>query len=441
MSFVSKIYVNYCDCESGQVYQLPGLLTESGLIISHQRYLAWYCNKSASWKERSVFALRLLIEFINANNNVSKATQLLKAFTLALVTGTIDYKSNSDQLGLYWSPRKVNDVNNLLSHVTKYTDFLAMQDGYEYSRINPFRIATSYEERLNWCAYYHKQANVFLNHLSTNREAKAISQQVRLVRGFETPTVDIEPAVRFPEEHLDCLLTKGCMNKHQEIDYQLKAKIMLMNFGGVRKSELFHIYVSDITLNPVRPKEALVRVFHPEVGEAPDNLKYKNRKEYLMSTSGYTSRNNYRFSERLYSGWKGPLLTSKKGYFEIVFCPPSKAEEFLIVWTNYLKFQRVEPPQNNPHPFAFTQLNGSPETLKNFQRKYKVAVNKIGLSYCKANGTTEHGHRHAYGYRAKFLGLSPVEMQKSMHHKSIASHLVYTQPSVEEIRNKMKKAE
>lgn len=436
MAFVSKIYVNYCDCEVAQVFKIPSLITESGIIISHQRYLAWNNSKSESWKERSVFALRLLIEYINANQEITKATQLLKAFTLALVTGTIDYKKISDPLELFWRPRKVSDANNILYHITNYTDFLALQDGFEQSRVNPFRKATTYEERLNWCAYYHKKANVFLNHLTSSHEAKNIMQQVRVVGSFENLNIEVEPAVRFPEEHLDRLLSLGCQKKDGTPDYQLQAMIMLMNFGGIRKSELFHIYVSDITLNPIRKNEALVRVYHPEIGDSP-NLKYKNRKEYLESTTNYTSRTNYRFSERLYAGWKNPLLTSNKGYFEVVFCPPSIAEEFLNVWANYLKFQRVEPSKNTPHPFAFTQSDGSPETLKNFQRKYQRAIEKIGLIYSKERGTSEHGHRHAYGYRAKSLGLDAVEMQKAMHHKSPTSHLVYTQPTSEEIRQKM----
>lgn len=436
MPSVNKIYVNYVDCDSGQLFKLPGLLTDAGIIISHLRYLSWNSNKSESWKERSVFSLKLLIEFINAHDGFSRATELLKAFTLRLVTGTIDFKHFNDASGLYWSPRMVNDANSILHHITQYTDFLATQDGYESSRANPFKKATSYEERLNWCTYYHKQANVFLNHLTSSHEAKQINQQVRLVKSFESPIIDVEPAVRFPEEHLARLLSVGCQKKDGTLDYQLQAMIFLMNFGGTRKSELFHLFVGDVTLHPNAKKEALVRIYHPEIGDSPDP-NYKNRRQYLEATSTYTSRNKYRNSERLFSGWKNPLLTSKKGYFEIVFCPPSMAEEFLKIWVNFLTHQRIEPLKNRPHPFAFTQSDGSPETLKNFQRKYEIALNKIGLPNSKSAGTSEHGHRHAYGFRAKSLGLDAVEMQKAMHHKSALSHLIYTQPTMQEIREKM----
>ena len=212
---------------------------------------------------------------------------------------------------------------------------------------------------------------------------------------------------------------------------------MLMNYGGLRKSEIFHIYTADITLHPNRSQEALVRVYHPELGLAPDPH-FKNRREFLLSKTSLKPRNNYPFTERLYAGWKNPLLTSKQGYFEVVFNPPEKAKEFLLIWANYLKYQRVEPLRSNPHPFAFTNSLGEPETIKNFQRLHKRAVERIGLICKKDHGTTEHGHRHAYGFRARQAGLNQVEIQKAMHHKSPTSCLVYIKPTLEEVQEKLR---
>ena len=101
--------------------------------------------------------------------------------------------------------------------------------------------------------------------------------------------------------------------------------------------------------------------------------------------------------------------------------------------TNYLKFQRVEPTRFEKHPFAFTNSTGAPETIKNFQRLHKRAVEKIGLTVKKELGTTEHGHRHAYGFRARKAGLDQVAIQKAMHHKSPLSCLVYIKPTLEEV--------
>lgn len=434
MPYVKKIYVNYKDCTSQSTLVLPCILTEKGIIISHLRYLAWYNSKSESWKERSCYALQLLLKYINAVPHINSATKVLKAFTEALITGTINPSNNTDSLELYWRPRSVRDTNNLLFHITHYTDFLARQDDHETKKVNPFRKATSYEERLNWCAYYHKHANVFLNHLT---EKDLSQQQVRLIGSFNEDLIDFEYAVRFPEDQIERLLYLG-FEKNGEFDYKSQAITMLMNYGGLRKSEIFHIYVSDITLNPNEPKEALVRVYHPELGAAPDPH-FKNRREYLLSKTSFKPRNNYLFTERLYSGWKAPLLTSKLGYFEVVFNPPEKAKDFLAIWANYLKYQRVEPPKNNPHPFAFTNTLGEPETIKNFQRLHKNAVERIGLLCKKELGTTEHGHRHAYGFRARQAGLNQVELQKAMHHKSPTSCLVYIKPTLEEVQDKLRK--
>ena len=207
MPYVKKIYVNYKDCTSQSTLVLPCILTETGIIISHLRYLAWYNSKSESWKERSCYALQLLLKYINAVPNINSATQVLKAFTEALITGTINPSNNKDPLELYWRPRSVRDTNNLLFHITHYTDFLALQDDHETKKVNPFRKATSYEKRLNWCAYYHKHANVFLNHLTKKDLSQ---QQVRLIGSFNEDLIDFEYAVRFPEDQIELSQISTC---------------------------------------------------------------------------------------------------------------------------------------------------------------------------------------------------------------------------------------
>lgn len=437
MKSTLKLSVSYTDTASGIKHHLPAVYTQKGLLVSHLRYLAWYSEKSASWREKSVFAVRLLIDFVEAATSFKKTTALLKSFTEALVTGTIDYEVSDDPLGLFWKPRDLTDANSILFHITHYTDFLARQEGYEHSRINPFREANSWEERMNWCAYYHKQANVFLNHLSSYSEAKRAAARKRLIYTPVQLMISNDKAERFPEDKIECLINDG-FTVREKPDYRSQAITMLLNYGGLRKSEVFHIFVSDITIHPNHTDEALVRVYHPVYGRSPDP-KYKNRYEYLINETAYKPRSNYLLTERLYAGWKNPLLTSKDGYFEVIFNPAYKAKEFLSIWVKYLKFQRIEPKQF--HPFAFTNDRGEPETLKNFQRRHKRAVERIGLEYKKELGTTEHGHRHAYGYRGRKLGLSQVELQKAMHHKSPNSCLIYIKPTSDDIRAEMRESE
>lgn len=64
MAYVKKFYVNYKDCSTQTTLVLPCILTEKGIIISHLRYLAWFNSKSEAWKERSCYALKLLLKYI-----------------------------------------------------------------------------------------------------------------------------------------------------------------------------------------------------------------------------------------------------------------------------------------------------------------------------------------------------------------------------------------
>ncbi|MNP45322.1 Phage integrase family protein [compost metagenome] len=101
----------------------------------------------------------------------------------------------------------------------------------------------------------------------------------------------------------------------------------------------------------------------------------------------------------------------------------------------------MNPPADHDHPYAFTNNIGHPETLKNFTRQHKNAVHRIGLEHEKNLGTTQHGHRHAYGFRLRELGLTQIEIQKAMHHKHPASCLVYMQQTDEDLRASIEKAE
>lgn len=69
MAFALRINTRYVNDHTGREVELPGLLTNDGLLISHLRYLASSRNlrRSASWRERSIFALKLLMSFIAAN--------------------------------------------------------------------------------------------------------------------------------------------------------------------------------------------------------------------------------------------------------------------------------------------------------------------------------------------------------------------------------------
>ncbi len=347
---------------------------------------------------------------------------------------TIDLNGN-DPSGLFWKVRNPRDAQVILYHITQYTDYIDEKNGYQ-TPINLFRKASHTEEKINWCAYYHRKEGVFLSHLENK---KTVAEKMRLVRTIQSSLPDVilnEKITRFPEDKFKALLRYGFLKQGSKYpDYKNLLITMLMHYGGLRLSETFHIYVNDI-IHDFKQNEAFVRVYHPAYGPSPESQK-NLRKTYLQEKYALKPRNEYSKNMRLHAGWKSPLINNKK-YFEVIFSPASSAKLFLNTWINYLRYQRVDPPRNCLHPFAFTNSKGHPETIKNFRRMHDNAVLRIGLSTDKGEGTNCHAHRHSYGYRLKELGFSQVEIQKAMHHKSPNSSLVYTQPTSDEIRHKMR---
>lgn len=79
----------------------------------------------------------------------------------------------------------------------------------------------------------------------------------------------LDEVKRFPQEHFNTLIDEGFViasprseDKRLRMDYKSQAMTLLMNHGGLRKSELFHIYLDDIEID-VERCEAIVRVHHP----------------------------------------------------------------------------------------------------------------------------------------------------------------------------------
>ncbi len=447
MPYVMRIRARYRSDATGREVLLPALFTESGILLSHLRYLASNLQKSQTWRSKSAAAILRLIKYINANIGFySSGTALLRGFIEALFGGSFNQTSLEDPSGLYWAPLTAENANNIIWHITHYTDWLSRQPGYSSVRINGFRSATSAEVRLNWCAYYNKHKHVFLNYLRDEHRTSEEVGRVREVQGRQNPIGLLDSVKRFPENRINELMKVGFVRRDnrgvqrrdgEHPDYKGQAITMLMHYGGVRRSEALHLYLQDILIDTTKG-EAIVRIYHPSFGRSPDK-RMATRTEYLAVRYRLKPRTQYLLTERLHLGWKHPLLTNRReGYFAVSFFPPEKAVEFVMVFTNYLKFQRVAPGEHADHPYAFTNCDGAPETAKNFSRLHKAAVNRIGLEHLKCLGTSEHGHRHAYGYRLSEHGFTPLEIKVAMHHRSYKSQEVYTQKSDEDIRLRMR---
>ncbi|MBP7780446.1 MAG: site-specific integrase [Burkholderiaceae bacterium] len=425
---------------TGVATEIPVLVTEHGPLIPLVEYFKERAEvRSQNWMTKLAQAVGLLIEYMDANHDCFKDTKdLFTTFVLRLSSGTVD-KDGMDPSGLYWSGRNPALVRQLVSQLSEFSDWMAKQQGTE--PLNPWRQATRSEERLAWAAWYHKRDRAFLAHTWSQGDSGHAMTRARNILLQKTPVIDHETVKFFPENHVMDLLFKGFIVPGKQKSPRMEERLnlrdilitLLMHYGGLRISEPFHLYVQDVQPDPLHPARAWVRVFHPSLGVAPpDWLDPKakpircNRQRYLQGQYGLKPRDDYHVTSQLHAGWKNNALNDKANYMDVHWFPGWAGELFLKLWVLYMA-QRARLVCD--HPFAFVTLKGHPYAIDSFEQQHRRAVERIGLVSAKALGTSPHGHRHAYGQALADAGIDPVVRKKALHHKSLESQVVYTEPN------------
>ncbi len=419
---------------SGTQSILPVIVTEHGVLDQFARYMYLNRTMSRSWQESATFAVQLLLEYMEANHGVYDTPRaLFTAFSDALYAGTV---SNScDPSGLWWQPRQPDDATRLIGHITRLSDWLVAVNEDTKLQLNPWRQATRHEERLNWAAHSHRRDNAFLSHLWRSDPQ---TNQSRAVRSRAMPVERQTPTKEFPEKHFELLVCEGFRRRSRDslgpIDLRNVLITYLMHYGGLRLSEALSLWCGDVSLEA---GEVIVRVHHPEYGLAPD--KKNNRASYLSGQYGLKPRNRLvKAADSLFLGWKNPLITDPYRHcFEVFFYPKATGLVFADLWRDYHLKQRVRPKVGEAHPYAFTNKHGQPYSHRMFRKSHKLAVERIGLMSEKMEGTTPHGHRHAYGQRLARDGAAPLLIRNAMHHTSITSSQTYTEPTTTKMRQEL----
>lgn len=416
---------------------LPVIVTDQGVLEDFARYMHLKRFKSSSWQDAATFSVQLLLEYLEANHSSSASPQtLFVAFSNALFTGTVENYCDPSQL--WWQPRPPQDANAVIGHITQFTDWLSRATENDQVQLNPWRQATRHEQRLNWAAFSHRRDNAFLSHLWRPSDQWQKSRSVRL----ETLTIErTTPHKAFPDEHFDLLLKDGLRRRTRDWrgsqDLRNTLIVSLMHYGGLRLSEALSLWPEDVT---IENGEVIVRVYHPEYGLAPDG---SMRSVFLQNRYGLQPRNTLvKALDPLFLGWKDCLITDpERCCFEVFFYPEVEAYKFAELWRDYHQIQRVKPKAGKTHPYAFTNRDGQPYTHRMLRKAHRLGIERIGLAYGKNQGTTPHGHRHAYGQRLARDGAPPLLIKSVMHHKSIESAEVYTQPTAAQMRQTLRNIE
>ena len=460
---LSKIYRD----NSGHYISLATILLEiNGNITTLEPLLKYQISnhyKSRSWHIKLLQAVGLLLDYMDANQDINvSAKEYFSIFVERLYTGTIN-EFGEDPSGLYWLPKKHTTANMLLSQLNMFSDWLSEE--YNTEPLNPWRTATKYEERLKWMALINAKHNSFLGHLKSVHDISETAKLARNMTRRRPPYISGSIIKAFPEEKIMDLIFIGFRKAHKNINnislidqynWRDMAITILMHGGGLRHSEVFHLWMCDVIPNPNDVNTAIVRIYHPCEGEAPKDFKspttgkyVSDRESYLLLKYGLLPRNKYPANDKRFAGWKNPLLDNSQGkYLHVYWYPKKWGYIFMFVWKMYMA-QRLKEHIPVLNPYAFVShaplYKGEMLSPRVEREQHDKAVTKIGLPVGKNYGTTLHGHRHAYGQRLENSlpegNDKKLVIRKALHHKSEKSQEIYTAPNAIKISSIMDQAE
>jgi hypothetical protein len=324
-------------------------------------------SRTPAWQREVARVVGLFADYLKANSehfrSQSDRPQVLACFAEALVGGTINLEG-MDISELYWEPKSFSRAKLLLNLLTSFSDWLVNR--YDATPINPWRNASVAEQMVYWRRFDQRRSHALLAHTYGQDEAVMRSQRARTVaiRRKEI-NHDLDPVKFFPHDHIWKLLTEGFAIRgkgksrylHERLNIRDMLITILLQGGGLREAEPFHIYVSDVLIDPINTSSALVRLYHPEQGQAPadyvdpvTNQSIKaDREEYLRVKWKKEPRNLQ--VGRFHAGWKDLKLTNGRENYALVHWFPSYwGELFLALFKIYIiKFRS----RHCLHPYLF----------------------------------------------------------------------------------------
>lgn len=423
---------------TGAMRELPLLVCGQGAVVP----VVDYCltrDKSLSWMENVTRSAKLLCQYVEAqgNDSIEDNWKIFRNFSTCLRLGTVDPTTGIDPSGLYWEPRTEREVGRIIRVLTDMLGWLSREYHTNADTFNPLYEGTALDRRIERLAYLHRKCKSFLNHTWLDEKQES---EIHLIRPRNSRKKLEALPPRFPDDRFPELLFKGFIVAGKP-DYRGMLISLLLDGGGLRESEPFHLYVADVQPGLEDSSIALVTIHHPQDGIAPygfkNHLGKRGTRAQYLATYGLVPRNLLRKN----AGWKNNAEDGD-GYMQVHWFPEEYGRWFLSIWKRYV---RTIAGVDRQHPYAFINLQGpsigKPYSPQQFRRSFARAVRRIGLVPKKANGTTEHGCRHGYAWRLKKNGVSELFIQRLMHHGSPESQKVYTAPERKDIAAALKEAQ
>lgn len=344
---------------------------------------------------------------------------------------------------LGWSPVSLKTALDDLEYVSQFSTFC--KQNYGHVEVNPYEqvlvSSMSNGEFNTWLAECcaRKSFDLLYHAYSETEEGQGTSTK-RKFRPEKRTRKRVKSAKYFPPDRVLHFMSQA-RNPRDKLCW------MLMFYGGLRISELAHLYVRDISLDK-RTGMAHVVLADPRDGKIQwitkrGDLRNSIRADFLRERYGRVPRHDYGDKHPERAGWKGMKYEDEiRRESQVYWSDPRIGQLFWKLHTDYMRMVRLRVPDK--HPYYFVSMKddtfGEPLKLKNLREQFYDTAKRIGLSSAH-DGVNPHGGRHFYGYfGATWLRLSKEKLQVMMHHCSILSTEVYYTLDPAVVRNELETA-
>jgi len=434
------------------LYVFRGESREAEPMLTLFEYTKAYASRSATWhlyRLRTVgalvdFFIQCGAEFLTEGGEqrlINPARNLFRAFVRAMVLGTITFEEGGivDQSGLYWMQSTVKEVERrveALRDVARWLD----SEGYGYLLANTV-LPEIPSDPSGVLAFLYTSQVVRRISLLDYLSPFVKTAPARTRNLFGRSGSDVQVAYAFPENLIKPLLSYGF-----EADPSARINAMFMLGGGLRESEGFHVWLTDLQFVD---GEAALFLFHPSEGWITDPRgREMTRRQYLLQAFNRVPRNDL-LRDPEAAGWKGlrgdingapvhwlpgmgigqAVAAAVKAYLKNVRDPIMKLRRHLGLPDHPYLLVSTRP-KAGPNGWRV----GDPYTMNAYRSAWRRAVARVYLTetgsipdIVKSNGLTGHACRHRYAQRLVDLKLDGAVLQQCLRHVNPFSHLVYLQ--------------
>lgn len=410
-----------------------------------------YRDMSRTWQREAIKAIARFYDFyrVFVPSRVVEtdefASTLIAKFIESQKYGS-SWLPELDEAGLRWNAQSPADLAKTNNYLSKFLEVISevRDNPLSNASFKSFALSTfrSLEARRR-----NSDKRSLLYHIS--KTAKRNDDWNSNGHGPPAHSKDATRAKHFPFERIGELLLEGCRRKRRRSEYtglaseynlNLFMSILLCAGAGLRSSEIFHMFVRDVT-------DQKVKLFHPEHGRVQHHGAYISRQQFLRENFDLLPRT--RLAGAQHAGFKSMLMTeklnSREGSFSVAHFLPEAVHRINFqewFYAAHREYILNVLPDDPGHPYLFVNSSstsgfGRPWTKTAMRDAFNSAVRKIGLEPDRTQGVHPHGLRHFYGQTLKVLNVSPLVVQACMHHKTLEAQLAYTAANAAEINREL----